>query len=106
MKTWRKYRAYKRIQTLWEEYKVSAKSDKTRLDVKLDKLSEFLDSFQQTYAEFKAPSNHGVSLDSFYGDCSEVLVSLLDLVHRSVTASYRNYARFVDIHLLSFALSA
>jgi hypothetical protein len=84
MKTWRKYRAYKRVQTLWEEYKVLAKNDKTKLEVKLDKLSAFLESFQQTYAEHKSTSNHVVSLDSFYGDCSEVLDSLLDLVDRWV----------------------
>ncbi len=65
-----------------------AKSDKARLEVKLDKLSAFLDSFQQTYAEFKSTSNHGVSLDSFYGDCSEVLVSLLDLVDRYFGNTY------------------
>lgn len=84
MKTWRKYRAYKRVHTLWEEYKVLAKCDKTKLEVKLEKLSAFLELFQQTYAEYKSASNQGVSLDSFYGDCSEVLDSLLDLVDRCV----------------------
>ena len=82
MKTWRKYRTYSRVQALWHEYKALAKCEMTRLDIKLDKLSAFLDSFQQAYAEFKTPLGCGVSLDSFYGDCSDMLVSLLDLVDR------------------------
>ena len=83
MKTWRKYRTYKRVQNLWNEYKEVAQNDLSRHDVKLvtSKLGAFLDFFQQSYVDFKA-AGHEVSLESFYGDCSEVLVSLLDLVDK------------------------
>ncbi len=89
MKTWRKYRTYKRVQNLWNEYKEVAQNDLSRHDVKLvtSKLGAFLDYFQQSYVDFKA-AGHEVSLESFYGDCSEVLVSLLDLVDMWVPGSH------------------
>jgi hypothetical protein len=54
MKTWRKYRTYKRIQKLWEEYKEAAQSAASSGDIALvtSKLSTFLDHFQASYHEF------------------------------------------------------
>lgn len=99
MKTWRKYRTYKRVTKLWLEYKEAAQNEVSKHDVTLitSKLSAFLDTFQQSYVEFKA-AGHEVSLESFYGDCSEVLVSLLDLVDKSVNPYHR--AHMHKSHLL------
>ena len=88
MKTWRKYRTYTRVKRLWQEYKEVAQAELTKSDGRLvlvsQKLSIFLEAFQSAYTEFKSefdkPSSKSSSLQAFYGDCSELLLSLLEIV--------------------------
>ena len=89
MKTWRKYNTYKRVQSLWTDYKEVAQTELSKSDGRLvlvsQKLSAFLEAFQSAYHEFKSEfskSSSSSSLNAFYGDCSELLLSLLELVDR------------------------
>ena len=92
MKTWRKYRTYTRVQRLWQEYKEVAQTELAKQDGRLvlvsQKLRAFLEGFQSAYHEFKAEfskassSSNNSALKAFYGDCSELLLSLLELVDR------------------------
>jgi hypothetical protein len=57
------------------------------LDLVVSKLSDFLDSFQNAYNEWCASgvlSAPEISLDKIYGDCTDVLVNLLNIVDRYV----------------------
>ena len=51
------------------------------VSLKCAKLSDFLDSFQLAYKELQN-KEHGPDLDNFFGDCSDILIALLDLVDR------------------------
>ena len=94
MRTWRKYRTYTRVQRLWQEYKevalveLSKDSHDGRLVLVSQKLRAFLDGFQGAYHEFKSEFSKSSStttnsaLSAFYGDCTELLLSLLELVDR------------------------
>lgn len=90
MKTWRKYTTYKRVQRLWADYKEVAQTELNKSDGRLvlvsQKLSAFLEAFQSAYHEFKSEfsksSSSSTALNAFYGDCSELLLSLLELVDR------------------------
>lgn len=63
------------------------------VDLMIHKLNEFLDSFQTTYQEWTSSGilkasnadSTNFSLDRFFGDCSEVLVILLNTIDREVT---------------------
>lgn len=73
MKTWRKYRTYKRIQKLWQEYQEAAKEASSSGDVALvtSKLSTFLDTFQASYHEFKnsaVPAPPPPPIDALHGE--------------------------------------
>ena len=94
MRTWRKYRTYTRVQSLWQEYKevalveLNKDSKDGRLVLVSQKLRAFLDGFQSAYHEFKSEFSKSSSasansaLNAFYGDCTELLLSLLELVDR------------------------
>ncbi|KAJ1469652.1 hypothetical protein T484DRAFT_2146896 [Baffinella frigidus] len=87
MKTWRKYRTYKRVQSLWQEYQEIARQEMGKENGQLalvsQKLSVFLDSFQIAYRDFKESGRGaGLSLESLFGDCTEMLVALLELVDK------------------------
>lgn len=54
----------------------------------VQKLNKFLDSFQETYKELVDSGQiNSFDLDKFFGDCSDILVSLLDLVERESSSS-------------------
>jgi hypothetical protein len=90
MQTWRKYRTYTRVQRLWQEYKdvaqIELNSKDGRLVLVSQKLSTFLEAFQSAYNEFKnefsKSTTSNSALNAVYGDCSELLLSLLELVDR------------------------
>jgi hypothetical protein len=91
MKTWRKYRTYTRVQRLWKEYKEVAVAELNKSDGRLvlvsQKLSAFLEAFQNAYHEFKSEfskssSSTSSALNAFYGDCTELLEHLIELVDR------------------------
>ena len=76
------------MKRLWQEYKEVAQAELSKSDGRLvlvsQKLSNFLEAFQSAYTEFKSefdkPSSKSSSLQAFYGDCSELLLSLLEIV--------------------------
>lgn len=90
MQTWRKYRTYTRVQRLWQEYKDVAQMELNNKDGRLvlvsQKLSAFLEAFQSAYNDFKnefsKSTTSSSALNAVYGDCSELLLSLLELVDR------------------------
>ncbi|CAB4395559.1 unnamed protein product [Rhizophagus irregularis] len=82
---WAIHRTYRRIQNCWQEY--LSVSDKDDVQLMIQKLENFLDIFQEAYKEWSAsgiiiPTDF--SLDKIYGDCSEVLVNLLNTIDREV----------------------
>ncbi len=55
------------------------------MHIVIAKLSAFLDSFQSAYKEWSdsgAINASSLSLDRIYGDLSEVLVNIVDLIDR------------------------
>jgi hypothetical protein len=46
------------------------------------KLNEFLDSFVLSYQDLMDEPNVKINLDKIYGDCSEILLNLMDMVER------------------------
>jgi len=56
-------------------------------EVKRQRLTLFLDSFQQAHHELDLEDAVGVSLDKVYGDLTEVLVGLLRVIDRCVCLS-------------------
>jgi hypothetical protein len=46
------------------------------------KLDAFLDSFRDSFHDLQLEDSNGLDLDRFFGDCSEILMKLLDLVER------------------------
>nr|CAG8475672.1 4933_t:CDS:10 [Entrophospora candida] len=81
---WAIHRTYRRIQNCWQEY--IAVSDKDDVQLMVQKLEDFLDTFQNAYKEWSACGiTSDVALDKLYGDCTEVLVNLLNTIDREVT---------------------
>eukprot|EP00960_Hanusia_phi_P055307 762934-Hanusia_phi.AAC.2 len=76
---WRQHNKYRRCKKLWEEYQ--AVMGDVSVSLKCAKLSDFLDSFQQAFQELQKAENRP-DLDNFFGDCSDILIALLDLVDR------------------------
>ncbi|CAJ0763127.1 8442_t:CDS:10 [Entrophospora sp. SA101] len=71
---WAIHRTYRRIQNCWQEY--IAVSDKDDVQLMVQKLEDFLDTFQNAYKEWSACGiTSDVALDKLYGDCTEVLVT-------------------------------
>lgn len=80
-KKWRMLKTYRRIRTLWNEYKQVAQIDDFTLVT--TKLNEFLDFFVDAYKEASSDSTQiKIDLDRIYGDCSQILLNLVDLVER------------------------
>ncbi len=46
------------------------------------KLNEFLDSFVVSYQDLMTDPNVKINLDKIYGDCSQILLNLVDMVER------------------------
>ncbi|KAK9728054.1 hypothetical protein K7432_001370 [Basidiobolus ranarum] len=89
---WAMRKTYRRIQKCWEEYK--AVSDKDDVELMVQKLNAFLDSFQNAYNEWSASGamlTSDFSLDKLYGDCTEVLMNLLNTIDREVTKENINH---------------
>ncbi|EFA76742.1 hypothetical protein PPL_09493 [Heterostelium album PN500] len=78
---WTKHVTARRIRNLWNEYtKVAEIKDPNLVTLKLN---NFLDSFQESYKELLDSGQiKTIDLDKIFGDCSDILVSLLDLVER------------------------
>ncbi|ORY01541.1 hypothetical protein K493DRAFT_334919 [Basidiobolus meristosporus CBS 931.73] len=58
------------------------------MELMVQKLNAFLDSFQYAYNEWNASGamlTQDFSLDKLYGDCTEVLMNLLNIIDREVT---------------------
>ncbi|GAM25725.1 hypothetical protein SAMD00019534_089000 [Acytostelium subglobosum LB1] len=78
---WTKHVTARRIRSLWTEYtKVAEIKDPSLMTIKLN---HFLDSFQESYKDMlESGQIKSIDLDKIFGDCSDILVSLLDLVER------------------------
>ena len=92
---WTLHQNYKRVQRLWEDYKKVSNEAYASflllvltkygsdLEVVVAKLSAFLDSFQQAYAEWTGMNlSRDFSLDKIYGDCTDVLMHIFDVLER------------------------
>ena len=78
-----KHKAYKRARRLWEEYlEVSELRDKVEAD---QRLSTFLDNFKQSYAELSAGPEERETLDSIFGECTDILQSLLAMLDKKIS---------------------
>ena len=82
MKSWRANRWRSQARTLWQRYRdVAELGDEHEV---YTRLKEFLDSFRTQYQEVSAMGDNSETMDRLYGDCTEVLHSLLDYVHREL----------------------
>jgi hypothetical protein len=84
-KKWQKFKTYRRVRKLWNEYKAVAQIESKDISIVWAKLNAFLDDFVVSYKDFaNDPNNQGfnVNLDKIYGDCSQILLSLLDVVEK------------------------
>eukprot|EP01132_Coremiostelium_polycephalum_P007664 gene7664-9429_t len=92
---WTKHITARRIRNLWSEYlKVADIKD---AGIMTKKLNNFLDSFQDTYKELvESGQIKSIDLDKIFGDCSDILVALLDLVERESNKTKHGSA--VDHH--------
>ena len=86
MKTWRKYRTYTCEAAMARVQRGGAGRAfqvRRQAGARVPALN-FLEAFQSAYTEFKSefdkPSSKSSSLQAFYGDCSELLLSLLEIV--------------------------
>ena len=82
MRSWRANRWRSQARTLWQRYRdVAELGDEHEVYARL---KEFLDSFRTQYQEVSAMGDNSETMDRLYGDCTEVLHSLLDYVHREL----------------------
>ena len=83
MRSWRaKSRWRSQARTLWQRYRdVAELGDEHEV---YTRLKEFLESFRTQYQEVAAIGDNSETMDRLYGDCTEVLHSLLDYVHREL----------------------
>jgi hypothetical protein len=78
-----KHKAYKRARRLWQEYlEVSDLRDRVEAD---KRLSSFLTNFKQAYAELASGSSDETP-DSIFGECTEILQSLLEVFESKLSA--------------------
>lgn len=87
---WAAHKTYKRLQKLWNEYKaISNLDDRGELAKKFEKLSEFLDHFEQAYKDWTKAGIVGAetNLDKIYGDLTDVLMGLLNVIEDSDLSS-------------------
>ena len=67
---------------MWQRYRdVAELGDQHEVYLRL---KEFLDSFRAQYEEISTFGDNSENLDRLYGDCTEVLHSLLDYVDREL----------------------
>lgn len=84
-KKWQKFKTYRRVRKLWNEYKAVAQIESKDISIVWAKLNAFLDDFVVSYKDLaNDPNSQGfnVNLDKIYGDCSQILLSLLDVVEK------------------------
>jgi len=84
-KKWQMLKTYHRVRKLWNEYKEVAQIDDFTLVT--EKLSAFLDQFVSSYRDLAPEENFSIDLDKIYGDCSQILLNLLDLVEKEAEKS-------------------
>ena len=82
MRSWRASRWRSQARTLWQRYRdVAELGDEHEV---YTRLKAFLDSFRTQYMEVADLGDNSETMDRLYGDCTEVLHSLLDYVHREL----------------------
>ena len=80
--SWRASRWKSQARTLWQRYRdVAELGDQHEVYMRL---REFLASFRAQYQEVAACGDNSQTMDRLYGDCTEVLHSLLDYVDREL----------------------
>jgi len=89
-----KHKAYKRARRLWEEYlEVSELRDKVEAD---QKLSTFLDNFKQSYEELSS-GPRAETMDSIFGECTDILQSLLALLDKKTAKQGGGETNLADL---------
>lgn len=80
--SWRASRWKSQARTLWQRYRdVAELGDQHEVYMRL---KEFLESFRAQYQEVAAFGDNSETMDRLYGDCTEILHSLLDYVDREL----------------------
>ena len=78
MRSWRANRWRSQARTLWQRYRDVAELGDEHEGYA--RLKEFLDSFRTQYQEVSAMGDNSETMDRLYGDCTEVLHSLIDQI--------------------------
>jgi len=96
------HKTSKRIRKLWEEYVSVAKLKDMDMKLIETKLSAFAEQFQVAFTSM-VPQDAAPVLDRIYGDCTEMLLKLLELVDKLEKGSAEEGARPVKDGLVIVA---